>query len=219
MHPIRWPAPLRLRVHREEGVVLPLVALTLLAMVLVAALSTEVGAAILEREHLQTAVDAAALAGTLNAEPWMSVQVQRSRLNCKWDTDSTGQPVQSCFWSYDAVALTGRQNDLVRNWAAEAGCGAAGWRCAARPQVLHRWVIFPPGTAEVVRQTFWANVPSRPDVTVSSPDIRIAAGNATVTVSATGSLRTRLLRLIGIASLPLSRRSVALAQLQSPPWP
>lgn len=207
------------RLQSESGIVLPLVALTLLVMVLVAALTTEIGAAILQREHLQTAVDAAALAGALNAEPWLAAEVLRSRLVCQQVADQKGNLVPSCSWSYETVQLTGRQSVLTRSWAAQAGCDTGGWTCTSRPQVIRRWITFPSGTAQVVTDTFWANVPSRSDLTVSPPQVRLAAESATVTVSTTAALRTHLLRVVGIPSLPLQRVSTALAQLRSPPWP
>jgi len=210
---------LRALIRCQRGVVIPLAAITLAAMILVAALAVEVGAAILQREHMQTAVDAAALAGALNAEPWLAIRVDRSRHLCEEVPDEKGVLQRSCWWEYDSVNLTGRQEELVGTWPARAGCGSGGWSCPGSPEVLRRWVEFPADTQRVVEAAFWANAPVRADATIDMPEIRAVASSASVTVSASGTLRTRLLRLAGVASLGLHRSGRAVAQLRPLPWP
>lgn len=204
------------RIKKQDGIVLPLVAVFLIVLILLAALSTEAGTRILTSERLQVAVDAAALAGALNGQPWLEVAVDRSHKECSYTRDLKGNILTHCWWQYDTVTLSGQESVLVKSWAAQAGCGA-GWRCAAHPRVLRRWVVFPADTVRVAQSAFWADAPARSGLSIAAPEIQVG-GDGTVQVRASAVLQTHLLRLAGVQTFRLARTGQAMAGLRAVDW-
>lgn len=184
------------RLRRDErGAALVFVVLAMTVMVMAIAFAVEVSRVVIERELLKSATEAAALAGALQAEPWIRLQVRQSQYVCR---DISPGSLPSCGWEYRTRQVQGKEVDVVPGWRSMAGCGQDGWQCPSSPLILCRGVTFPGGTTGVMTQAFDANISRAGDVSVGMTGLSTDNQQGITTVRATGWLKAQLIRVLGL---------------------
>jgi len=201
----------------EQGAVMVVAAATLTILLLFAGLALDFGRAHLLRAQLQTAVDAAALSGALQVVPMVEVEAARWVAEDDWCTDPVTRKLYSCrSWSSTtAVRATGTERNLLRQqgWR-QAMAEQCRWphRCADDYRIVQQWQILPSTTPAVsvdtfLRNTTWPGGSLRPRV--SAPAVTVDAQKVEVTVSATMTMPTAFLKLVGIGELKFTRAGSA----------
>ena len=201
--------------RRNRGAVMVLAAACITVLLLMAGLALDFGRIHLLRTHLQTAVDAASLAGALQAIPMVDVRVNRR----VWVEETCQDPVSGEWYdcshweTADPVVLSGTYRDLIdeNGWRRGPHCERP-YSCRSRT-ILREWLILPPSTEPVARDTFWLN--ARWPVSGSlGPEVRsleIGVDQAATSVTATARLRapTTFLRLAGYRYIEFTRSGSA----------
>jgi hypothetical protein len=197
--------------RRERGAAMVLAAMTVTVLVLIAGLALDFGRIHLLRTHLQTAVDAASLAGALQAVPVVDIRVtRRYATEC---LDPISGEWYECWEDTSPVVLTGPWARLVRDrgYRREPACTYP-YRCSF-DRILRQWWDMPPSAEPVARDTFWQNAvwpvtgPLGPQVQY----LEVEVNTAEAEVTATAGLRapTTFLRLAGIDHLDFVRSGSA----------
>ncbi len=192
-------------------------AATLTILLLFAGLALDFGRAHLLKAQLQTAVDAAALAGALQVVPMVEIAVVRWEADDGTCTDPVTRKPYSCItWGPASPAMaTGTERDLLRQqgWR-QAVAGQCGWphRCAGDYAIVQQWQILPATTSGVAADTFrmnntWPGGSLKPRLT--APAVTVDPQKVEVTVSATMTMPTSFLKLIGIRELRFARSGSA----------
>lgn len=202
----------------EQGAVMVLAAVTLTLLLLFAGLALDFGRAHLLRAQLQTAVDASSLAGALQVIPYAELEIGR------WEavTDICYDPITkkpySCrSWERVAPArVSGTEWQLLyqNGWRAAAGAQCQWpYRCDGNPQIVREWLVLPPSTVAVAENTFYENATwpggnFAPRITELA--VTIEASEAQVTTTATITVPTSFLKLVGLRQLTISRTGSAI---------
>src|SRR5690606_25074677 len=149
----------------DRGAALP-VAVVLLSL-LVAGLSVlwDWSRAQIHWRGLQTAADAAALAGAMEGERWARVRVDKQRRVCPTRTNPDGTQTRQCRTEHQTATLDGLEDELLRDDGGGqdgrrrgAGC-AVGRNWQGTATVLGRWVDVARARAErAARDAFNANL-------------------------------------------------------------
>lgn len=191
------------KLRDERGAVLLMTVLLMVVLLLMAGLAVDFTRAWVAGEQLQTAVDAASLAGARHAERYVTVTVWRGHE--EW-TDCCNEedcwPCPYCVQD-DVVDLTGQEKYLVDRW---------GWMnhwCDIFMGIRNRWLVFPPDTESVAAGIFDANWPDLlSEGGAERPQVHRDKNSdyyPSVVVRASGSVETTLLRQMGMDDLPVRR--------------
>lgn len=194
-----------------------ILALALTLLLLFTGLALDFGRAHLLRAQLQTAVDAGALAGALQVEPMVTLEVDRWLAVEDWCPDPvSGKPYPCLTWELvNPAAASGSWKDLVtKNGWRRAVAIQCGWphRCAADFIVAQEWLVLPPTTERAAREAILLNAtwPGGPHgATLEAMSVDVHPDSAAVTASAVLKLPTHFLRLVGLHELRLSRSGTA----------
>lgn len=209
---------MRNRLKREQhGAVMVMAALTLTILLLFAGLALDFGRAHLLKAQLQTAVDAAALAGALQVVPMVELSIERSVAEEQWCEDPVSKTKYRCVhWYPTSPALvSGTHWDLVRHsrWREAAG-GQCNWpySCAGTYRIVREWLILPSSTNSVAETAFAKNATwptSLSGTRVEGLMIQTDPRRVEVTATATLTTPTTFLKLIGIRTLVFTRTGSA----------
>lgn len=205
------------RLRRDtQGAVMVMAAFTLTILLLFAGLALDFGRAHLLRAQLQTAVDAASLAGALQVVPMVELHINRQRnVSYTCPDPVTGKP-STCWEWEDAsdLSLEGPKWDLIThdNWRAKAG-SRCNWPYSCDPPTITReWLVLPASTIPVAEATFatnaqWPGGRLKPQVL----NLRVTTNTSTVKVTATADMvmPTTFLRLVGINEIRFTRSGTA----------
>ncbi|HYF95732.1 MAG TPA: Tad domain-containing protein [Symbiobacteriaceae bacterium] len=205
------------RLRREtRGAVMVMAAASFTILLLFAGLALDFGRAHLLRAQLQTAVDAASLAGALQVIPMAELRITRweAAQNTCYDP-ITGLPYDCMEWdSASPAVISGPQWDLIiqGKWKTRAGAQCT-WpfRCGSY-RITREWLVLPESTVPVARNTFAQNArwpdgslgPQVEDLTVT-----VNQAKAEVTARATMSMPTSFLKLVRIRELRFTRTGTA----------
>lgn len=206
------------RLRREErGAVMVMAALSLTVLLLFAGLALDFGRAHLLKAQLQTAVDAAALAGALQVVPMVELEMGRWEGVQVWCQDMVSKKMYPCIhWERATpVRVTGTHWDLVNKegWRA-AFAPYCNWpyRCEGDYTKVREWLILPPTTTGVAEETFRKNaVWPGGSFGARVEDLRVSMDqvNVEVTATATMSTPTSFLKLVGMNELRFTRTGSA----------
>ncbi|MFZ5827906.1 MAG: Tad domain-containing protein, partial [Bacillota bacterium] len=194
-----------------------IVALFLTLLLLFTGLALDLGRAHLLRAQLQTAVDAGALAGALQVQPMVALEVDRWLAVEDWCMDPvSGEPYPCLGWSpVNPATATGPWRELIGQgrWrlATAAQCS---WphRCSYGYRIESEWLTLPPAVEQVARETLLMNATwprGSHGAIIRSVDITVDRQQGAVTAAATLQVPTHFLRLIGIDELRLTRSGTA----------
>lgn len=191
-------------------------ALSLTVLLLFAGLALDFGRAHLLRAQLQTAVDAAALAGALQVVPMVELSIPRWEAEDDTCTDPVTHREYTCrhWYATSPVDLEGPEWNLLNlgGWRSAAGAQCT-WpfRCNS-PRIVREWLVLPPSTAGVAENTFYKNA-AWPvgdfGARVDNLEIAIDPDKAQVTATAALTTPTSFLKLVGIQELHIARTGSA----------
>lgn len=206
--------------REQRGAAMILTAVSLMTLLLLTGLALDYGRAHLLRAQLQTALDAAALAGALQSEPWVKVTVLRREWfqvqdQC-WDPENGVW--YGCGWhwesrSADSCCLTGKEIDLVYReaWRQQVACGWP-YDCLGT-RIEESWIVLGDSALDWARDAFARNAawPRGPGgVTLREfwvgPD---PGGQARVAARAVLALPTGFLRLAAVSEIRVARTAAA----------
>lgn len=179
----------------EKGYALLFTVLTVSVLILFAGLTTDFARLWVAREDLQTAVDAAALAGAGEAQRYVKITVQPGWYECDED---------GCWCVHGSShSTTGKERQLIDQ---------GGWRrhpCDRFHGIERRWIEYPSSTGTVAMQTLDLNWPRflSPEAggAVTNKEVKIYQDGPQVRVQAAGTMDTTLLRVAGISSLSTAK--------------
>ncbi len=198
----------RLR-SEEGGAVMVIAAVSFTVLLLFAGLALDFGRAHLLKAQLQTAVDAAALAGALQVVPMVEIDVERMHWEDRTCVDPKSKKAYDCSsWEWSSPArLSGPEWDLVRNegWRGSPSCTGRYW--CQDYTVVRQWLILPPTTIPVAEETFRENsVWPGGSHGATVRDLRVSMDQVKVEVTATATLTTptSFLKLAGINELRMT---------------
>jgi len=191
-------------------------AFTFTILLLFAGLALDFGRAHLLRAQLQTAVDAASLAGALQVVPMVELRISRLReVEYTCPDPVTGAPSDCVRWVRASdVLLEGTELDLLiqNHWRLRAGSRCTGSYSCDPPTVEREWLVLPATTVPVAESTFaknaqWPGGRLKPQVL----NLRVTtnAAKAEVTATANMVMPTTFLRLVGIDELRFTRSGSA----------
>jgi hypothetical protein len=203
----------------EQGAVAVFTALCVTLLFLFTGLALDFGRVHLLRAQLQTAVDAAALAGALQVVPMVDLEIDRwiaSEGTCS--DPATGRQYRCLVWSgATPVQISGPEWDLLiqNRWqtAAQSQCSWP-YRCGGSPTVTGRKLILPPNTEAITQETFeknalWPNTLGTQVAALSvRPDDRDPQ-KPKVTATARLVTSTSFLKLVGIRQMQITRSGTA----------
>lgn len=207
------------RLRREEsGAVMVIAAVALTTLLLFAGLALDFGRAHLLRAQLQTAVDAASLAGALQVIPMVSLEVDRWEEVAITEYDQySGKPyVRYVQVQVPAAGAAGTEWDLIRRggWR-----HAIAWQCRSPYictddyRIVRQWLVLPANTATVARETFHRNAVwpgGSGGAQLTGLDVGIDQGKVEVTTTARLQAPTTFLKLAGIPYLQIHRTGSAI---------
>ncbi len=203
--------------QQERGAVMVLAAVTLTILLLFAGLVLDFGRAHLLRAQLQTAVDAASLAGALQVVPMVELEVRRWRAYEEWCVDPVTEEQYRCLqWRRTSPArASGTQWELIHlgQWrqAIRSQCRWP-YRCANRYTIVREWLVLPSSTVPMAENTFYLNAnwpQGRLAPRVRRLRVTTNQARAEVTATATLSMPTTFLKLVGIRELEFTRTGTA----------
>lgn len=188
----------------------------LFTLLLFGGLVLDYGRAHLLRSQLQTALDAGALSGALDSEPWIHIKVLRWRWHRVWEYcwDPVEEEEYICGWHWDEtpahVELEGREEDIwwYDRWRSMVSC-AWPYTCGREPEVLRRWIVMLDDAAWEAEHTFRLNATWPDRVNLKAFAVGTSPDSTAVEVEATLGLPTTLLRLVGIHEITVQRRAAA----------
>lgn len=188
----------------QRGAVLLMTVLLLVFLLLLAGIGADLARVWVAREDLQTAVDSAALAGSLHGVRYVTITVGYGHdATCCGENDCW-----PCCECDPPVTLTGAEKDLV-----EKGGWRRGTCCDRFLGTEERWMQYPGGTESVARTMLDANwpelmTPAGGGKMVGSPDIQTHESGRyapSVVARARGSINTVLLKIVGIDTIEFER--------------
>jgi len=200
-----------------RGATLVMTAMAMSALFLFAGLALDFGRAYVLKAQLQTAVDAAALAGALQVIPMAELSINRRRAvetEC-WDPVS-GTYYDCLDWrDTSSVRVTGTQWELIaqKKWKQAAGDSCT-WpfRCTGY-KTVREWLVLPNSTVPTAENTFHQNErwPSGGALSarVEGLSVTVNHARAEVTASARMTTPTTFLKLVGIQELSFERKGTA----------
>lgn len=206
----------RLR-DEQQGAVMVIAAISFTVILLFAGLALDFGRAHLLKAQLQTAVDAAALAGALQVVPMVELEMDRWEAYDAFCTDPLTKKRYTCLeWQRaPSVRMSGTEWDLVRQggWIS-AFAGSCRWpyRCESDYTLVREWLVLPPTTISVAEDTFRTNSvwPGGSfGATVRDLWVAMDQGKIEVTASASITAPTSFLKLAGIRELRVSAKGSA----------
>lgn len=202
----------------EQGATLVLVAIYVSLLLVLAGLALDFGRGHLLRAQLQTALDAAVLAGSLQAEPWATITVERRRWyrvrDYCWDPEREEWYHCGYHWEWERAdfSLTGTEAALVwrQEWRESRDCQ---WRYECLGFTIDAaWVELPDDAVDVARDVFGRNATwprGRVGAIIRELEIGADPNAARVTGRATLAMPTTFLRLAGVDEIEVSRSAAA----------
>lgn len=203
--------------RRERGAVMAVAALTLTVLLLFAGLALDFGRAHLLKAQLQTAVDASALAGALQVRDMVELEIERLELVEWWCTDPVTKTNYRCD-SWDPatpVRVEGTKSALIRGdgWRRQVASRCTGsYMCPGDYRIVRSWLELPRDTGAVAEDAFLRNATwpgGTLGATVEDVQVRIDQDKTEVTTSATMTVPTSFLKLVGIDYLKFTRTGSA----------
>lgn len=190
-------------VSDERGYALLFTVLTVSVLLLFAGLATDFARLWVAREDLRTAVDAAALAGSLEAQRYVTITVQDGYCETCCDEDSCW----CCCVCNPSYSITGTERRLIDQ---------GGWRrgtcCDGFYGIQRRWIEYPSSTGTVALQTLDMNWPRfmRPEAggAMTSREVnwfQSGPRSPSVQVRASGTMDTTFLKIANIESLATAK--------------
>ncbi|MDF2629916.1 MAG: putative Flp pilus-assembly TadE/G-like [Symbiobacteriaceae bacterium] len=187
-------------------------------LLLFAGLALDFGRAHLLRAQLQTAVDAASLAGALQVVPMVELRVDRWIWYQRTCNDPVSGKPHDCSYAEPTspAVIIGAHWDLVYlgGWRNYAG-GQCDWpyQCGT-PHIAREWAVLPESTVPVARNTFahnanWPGGQLGPQVLDLTVQVDHTKQMPEVTATATMSMPTSFLKLVGIQQLQFTRTGTA----------
>lgn len=210
---------MRVRWGDQRGAAMVMTAIYLSTLLLFIGLALDYGRAHLLRAQLQTALDAATLAGALQSDSWVEITVLRRQwykvTDWCWDPDNGDYYRCGSHWEYrnaDVCCIKGLEQDLLpAGWRGRVDCNWT-YDCLG-PRVDRAWLVmrdsaydwardafarnatWPQGSGGVALREFWVG-----------PD---PGGQTRLAGKAVVALPTSFLRLAGITEIPVSRTAAA----------
>jgi hypothetical protein len=206
----------RLRTE-QRGATMVITAALITVLLLFAGLALDFGRAYLLKAQLQTALDAASLAGALQVVPMVELTIERWRASEDVCTDPVTQKPYNCLnWdSASPSVVSGPRWDLIEQgkWRTRAGAQCTWpYRCGS-PRITKEWLILPPTTVPKAQQTFYMNArwPQGTELSPRVEDLSISTDPTKVQVTATArmSAPTTFLKLVGIKQMQFVRKGSA----------
>lgn len=199
----------------QRGATLVMTVIFMFTLLLACGLALDFGRAWLLRTHLEMALDAAALSGALQAEPWVRIRVPRLYWYRVWEycrDPETGELVR-CGWHWESrdesVVLEGTEAALLwrREWRDRVDCN---WPYTCdEPEVLRRWVVLNDEALDWARDAFIRNSRWPPGVMLREFGLSTVPARAGVRATARLAMPTSFLRLIRIDELSVARSATA----------
>jgi hypothetical protein len=201
----------------QYGAVMVLTGFAMVILLLFAGLALDFGRTHLLRAQLQTALDAAALAGALEVIPMVEIQIPRWEWAAETCTDPvSGNEYDCSHWERTSpVRVSGTEWDLLlHNRGRELAGAQCRWpyRCDFGYDIVRRWQILPPETIPVAENTFHKNAAwpaGSSGVRVEGLRITVNPAKNEVTATATMRAPTSFLKLIRIRELRFTRSGSA----------
>ncbi len=188
----------------ERGAILFMTVIMLMVFLLLAGVGSDLARWYVAREQNQTAVDAAALAGSLNGKRYVTVKVRYGHweTECETRRDGTRHCKKVCVPD-PPVKLTGPEKELVEK---------GGWKkgtCRDRfLGIEERWIEYPDNTEAVASAVFQYNAPQLLESSrgggLKSTEVKAYDSGRyapSVVAKSEGELKTFLLNLAGVDSL------------------
>ncbi|MHB8918692.1 MAG: TadE/TadG family type IV pilus assembly protein [Desulfocucumaceae bacterium] len=128
----------------QRGSILPMFAVVITVIFMVAAVAVDFSRYVLASEKLQTAADSAATAAAMTAKRYVRMEIDPGRYrDCCSDGEGRCKPC--CKDCGDKFEITGREDDLIdkrgyRRYCCSCGCG--------KVEIIDRWVRFEGGGAD-----------------------------------------------------------------------
>ncbi|MDK2816266.1 MAG: hypothetical protein PWR22_895 [Moorella sp. (in: firmicutes)] len=204
-HKSKWVRSIQIRTLKndERGVVLLMTVMIIALLLLLAGLATDFARLYVAREELQTAVDAAALAGSRQGVRYVTITVGYGHCETCCGLDGC-----SCCCVCDPpVTLTGAEKKLV-----EEGGWRRGTCCDRFLGYEDRWIEYPANTTAVASSILNLNWPRfmSPEYGGSKLDSKIDVYSSgpyypSVVARAAGMIKTTFLKLAGIQEINSSR--------------
>lgn len=186
------PRRMKALLDEERGTVMTLTALALPLLIMLLGAVTELGQALAVRSELQTAADAASLAGAQQGERWMAVSIRRDCTathkywvegwyHCTKTDEKTGGCVEghwhSGYWAYRSYSISDPSPPRLDRVRKAEILDREGWRnhtwagthngdpasCTPRDVTVDRqWSEFPPDTRDTSQAYGWLNAARLP---------------------------------------------------------
>lgn len=189
----------------ERGFALLFTVLTVSVLLLFAGLATDFARLWVAREDLQTAVDAAALAGAGEGQRHVKITVGQGDWVCHTSDDGT---VSCSCEPRPSRTMVGTERQLIEQ---------GGWRrhrCDYFLGIERRWIEYPPSTGTVALQTLDANWPRflSPEAggAATNKEVAVYPSGPQVRVRAAGAMDTTFLKIANIESLATAKCGQAL---------
>ena len=178
-------------------------------------LAVDIGRAHLYKAMVQNAVDASALAGALQIIPMVEIAITRWYYDEYPCSDPDGNPIMCGHWVRTSpVVLQGPEAELLdgQEWwrRAQPKCQWP-YRCRGTYEIVREWIIMPPTAVEIARAAFDINrtFPGADGATVEDVTIDANLEAMTIRTTATLSVRTYFLKLIGIETMRFTQSGAA----------
>lgn len=132
----------------QRGSILPMFAVAVTLMIVVAAIAVDFSRYVLASEKLQTAGDSAATAAAMTAKRYVTLEIDRGR---RWSLCCSPLGCSPCCVGCDLepnpVIISGREDKLYEQGGYKAYCCDCG---CPTPKILDRWVVYENNGAEAL---------------------------------------------------------------------
>ena len=185
----------------ERGAVLLMTVMFLVVVLALAGLVTDFARLHVAREDMYTAVDAAALAGSVPSRTDGAVRYVRIAVQPGW--------CETCCGDDGCWCCCRREQTVVYRSGLEHRRSSLTGTCDRDLGIMDRWVEYSGQTSKTVREVLDANWPSLVK-RIGQPVITVQSGNSPyVKVETMGDMETGFLRVVGIEKLEAKRCSQA----------
>lgn len=130
---------MRRLLNDQRGSILPMFAVVLTVVFMVAAVAIDFGRYVVTSEKLKTAGEAAATASTYSAKRYVRIEIDPGQYRDCCD-DGKGGCRPCCQDCGDPFEVVGREDDLIDKRGYRRYCCSCG--CRGKPKILDRWVKY-----------------------------------------------------------------------------
>lgn len=174
-----------MKIRDENGGILPITAGFILVAVLLLVVVVDFGRYTVSKEKLQTAGDAASLAGAKSVDRMVMLEIERGDfIDCCGDDDKCSPCCRHC--SPAVITVSGKETDLLDNKGWESYCCSCG--CEGM-KVIDRWVNHTHGGNDAInaaRAFFEINKPPEMEI-VNGGDVGVSIDATYLSESRRGS--------------------------------